>query len=349
MASKDHHHFCMPAESFPHQRTLTAWPDRASQANNKDLEGAEKDIAAISNAIVQFEPVTLLCKAQNVARAKKLVSAKVEILELDIDELWIRDTGPVYVKNSQGKLVGLDLNFNYWGKKYQGTVDSAVAASVLDTQGVERFQAPFVSEGGAIEVDGDGTMLVTASSVVNENRNPGQTKEDLARHFHRMLGVENVIWLNGIKDRDITDWHIDAMARFIAPGQVLLSRPPSTFSSSSSDRIVLDCFEEAKAVLAAAKDARGRAIQVLELDEADADLSLFDGEDRYGLVLSYLNYLLVNGGVIIPAFGDTSADHNALNTFRKLFPNRQVEQVHLSTIRRLGGGIHCATQQVPMS
>ncbi len=330
----------MPFEGSPHTQTLTAWPDSSSLSNVDDLHGAEKDIAAISSTIARFEPVTLFCKPHNVERAKQLVSNDVKIQELQVDELWIRDTGPVYVKDGEGKLVGLDLNFNYWGGKYKGTIDPAVAGSILDVQNIERIQAPFVSEGGALEVDGEGTLIVTASSVLNENRNPGQTKEDLESHFRRLLGAERVIWLEGIRDHDITDYHVDAMARFIVPGRVLMTRPPE-----SANKAVTAAFEEAKRALSAATDARGRNIQVMELDEADPHF--FDGEDKYQLVLSYLNYLLVNGGIIIPAFGDEAADRDALDLFRALFPKLLVEQIRLSTIRRLGGGIHCATQQQP--
>lgn len=329
----------MPGEWVPHQRTLTAWPDLASQKNKRDLEGAEKDIAAIANAIVAFEPVTLFCKPKNVERARKLVSPSVDIQELEVDELWIRDTGPVYVKDAAGSLVGVDLNFNYWGSKYQGTIDASVARKILENDGTKRVQAPLVAEGGAIEIDGEGTLLLTESSVVNDNRNPGATKKQLEEQLKQLLGVDKVIWVKGVKGHDITDWHIDAMARFVSPARVLLSRPPSC-----APQVVLDAFDEAKSILAAETDARGRKMQVLELGEADAEL--LEGYS-YETCLSYLNYLLVNGGVITPAFGDEAADRRALDLFEQLFPDRKVVQVNLSTLRRLGGGIHCATQQQP--
>lgn len=329
----------MPFEGSRHARTLTAWPDQASQKDSIDLEGAETDVAAIANAIVKFEPVTLLCNAKNVPRAKSLVSSQVDIQEIEVDELWIRDTGPIYVKDAQGQLVGVDFNFNYWGNKYKGTVDSKVSSLILKNNGIKRVQAPFVAEGGAIEVDGEGTLLLTESSIINDNRNPGMSKEELEAHLKAHLGIEKVIWVKGMKDLDITDWHIDAMARFASPGRVLLSRPPP-----GSDKVVVDAFNNAKSILETETDAKGRKMKVFELEEANP--SLFDGEP-YQVVLSYLNYLLVNGGVLIPVFGDKTADDRALELFKELFPDREVAQVHLSTLRRLGGGIHCATQQVP--
>lgn len=330
---------CMPGEGAPHSRVLTAWPDQASQKNELDLDGAELDVAAIANAIVRFEPVTLFCRPRNVARAKALVSPLVDIQEMKIDELWIRDTGPIYVKNREGKLVGLDVNFNYWGAKYKGTVDSTVARAILANDGIERVQAPFVTEGGAIEVDGEGTLLITESSIVNDNRNPGATKQELEQQLKAALGIQKVIWLRGIKGKKITDCHIDGTARFVSPGKALLTRPPT-----GAEKVIIQAYEDAKQVLHAETDARGRKIEVLEL--AEADPALFGG-DAYQRTLTYLNYLLVNGGVIIPEFGDDSADAAAVKMFKGLFPDRLIVPVRLNTLRRLGGGIHCATQQQP--
>ena len=329
----------MPAEGSRHRRTLTAWPDRSSQSDNNDLQGAERDVASISNAIVQFEPVTLLCRPGNVARAKKQLSPSVHIQEMEVDELWIRDTGPVYVKDAANKSVGIDFNFNCWGNKYQGKVDSNVARSILELDATERVQAPVVTEGGAIEVDGDGTLLMTESSVINDNRNPGATKQDLEQHFKALLGVQKVIWLKGLKGYDITDSHIDAAARFVSPGRILLTRPPK-----SAKPVFIDSYEDDKRVFATAQDAKGRSIEVIELEEADP--AKFDGEE-FETCLSYLNYLLVNGGLIMPQFGDEVADERAFKLMQKLFPERKVVQVRLTTLRRLGGGIHCATQQEP--
>ncbi len=332
----------MPAEGCPHRRTLTAWPDQVSQKDVEHLEGAERDVATICNAVVEFEPVTLLCKRKNIERAKALVSPKVNIQELDVDELWLRDTGPVYVKSSDGSVAGVSFNFNYWGDKYPGTGDSDVARAALDHDGTKRIQAPLVAEGGAIEVDGEGTLILTESSVINDNRNPGATTEQLESHLKTLLGVQKVIWVRGAKGLDITDWHIDALARFVAPGRILLSRPPS----GGSDAALMDIFHDAKRVLSNETDAKGRKIEVVELDEADS--SLFPDADPYETVLSYINYLVVNGGVIIPKFGDDKADETALKLFTELFPNRKVKQILLTTLRKLGGGIHCATQQQPM-
>ncbi len=329
----------MPAEWSRHRRTLTAWPDQSSQKDAEILEGAERDVAAIANAITEFEPVTMLCRPGNVARAQKLLLPSIEIQEMEVDELWLRDTGPVFVKNAEGKVLGVDFNFNYWGAKYAGTVDPTVARSVLSHDGTERVQAPLVAEGGGIEVDGEGTLLMTESSVINDNRNPGQTKEQLEEHLKILLGVQKIIWLKGLRGYDITDAHVDATARFASPGRVILNRP-----AKAAKQAFIDAWEDDKRVLAREKDAKGRSLEVIELEEADP--TPFDG-DEYETCLSYLNYLVVNGGLIMPEFGDKVADERAFALLRQLFPDRKVVQVRLNSLRRLGGGIHCATQQQP--
>lgn len=330
----------IPYEALPHSRTLTAWPDISSQESVKMLRGAELDVAAIANAIVEFEPVTLYCKPSSMSKASSMVSSKVDIQPLNVTELWMRDTGPVFARNdATGSLVGIDFNFNYWGKKYKGK-DGSVAADILKQLDVPRVKAPFVAEGGAIEVDGEGTLLLTESSVLNSNRNPGVSKAQMEGFFAQTLGVSKVLWVKGAKGKDITDWHIDAMARFVEPGKVLLSKPPA-----GSVKFVIDVYNQAKQVLDESTDAKGRKLQVLTLDEADP--ALFDDADPYSTVLSYLNYLVVNGGVIIPSFGDDKADKRAKELFQQLFPDRRVVDVRLNELRKLGGGIHCATQQVP--
>ncbi|KAJ6786201.1 hypothetical protein PWT90_04707 [Aphanocladium album] len=329
----------MPAEWSRHQRTLTAFPDQSSQKDAEILQGAERDVAAIANAIAEFEPVTLLCRSRNVARAAQLLSPSVNIQEMEVDELWLRDTGPVFVKNAAGKLLGVDFNFNYWGAKYEGTIDQSVARSVLSHDATERVRAKLVTEGGAIEVDGDGTLLMTESSIINDNRNPGMSKMQLEENLKMLLGVQKVIWLKGLKGYDITDAHVDATARFVSPGRVILNRP-----AKSANKVFIDAWEEDKRVLAEEKDAKGRSFEVIELEEADP--TKFDG-DEYEKCLSYLNYLLVNGGLIMPEFGDKTADERAFALLQRLFPDRKVVQVRLNALRKLGGGIHCATQQQP--
>jgi agmatine deiminase len=353
----------MPPEWHKHSQTLTAWPNHASIVDTEILRKARAEVSALSDAISRFEPVTLFALPEDVDEASKTVSDNVTVRPLSVSELWVRDTGPIFVHGTQnGCSTGLKLNFNYWGAKIPSTGDEAVAANVEIPEGsvIERkdeedrsvpegnaipiIDAGFTSEGGAIEVDGDGTLLATESSIVNANRNPGKSKEELEKVFSKYFGIDKVIWLVGVKGYDITDFHIDAFARFIKKGQVLLSRP-----SERADPRVIQAYKEAKETLRNATDRRGRQLEVFEVEEPyPNDLPGEHWDHLDVTVASYVNYYLPNGGLIMPRFGVGKLDDDAYELFRQRFPDREIVQVDLNTLPKLGGGIHCATQQVPM-
>lgn len=337
--------FHMPAEDAPHARTLMAWPSLYSVDDKPDaLHGSRKEVAAIANAISQFEPVTLYAPKKEVCNARDAVNGNVTVTPLDVDNLWMRDTGPVYVVSSEGELAGAEFNFNDWGDKDypDRSVDWSTAHRILKKDRTHEIETDIVVEGGALEIDGDGTLMATESSIINDNRNPGLCKEDIEKTLAETLGIQKFIWFNGVKGQDITDDHIDGLARFVAPGVVLLSRP-----AAGTSGIWLDAYEEAKRVLQSSRDARGRDFDIHEIQEAaDVDFPEQDGEDPPAL--NYVNYLVVNGGVIIPKFGDQKADHDAKTIIEELFPDRRVVQVDLHWIALTGGGIHCSTQQVPL-
>ncbi|KAG5745316.1 hypothetical protein H9Q72_008234 [Fusarium xylarioides] len=352
----------MPPEWQKHSQTLTAWPSPASIIEENILRQARAEVSALSNAISRFEPVTMFTRPEDLREASETVSDNVTVRQLAVSELWIRDTGPVFVHGTQnGCSTGLKLNFNYWGAKIPSTGDEAVAAniqipeaSVIDRKGEKDGGAPqenaipiidagFTSEGGAIEVDGDGTLLATESSIINENRNPGRLKEELEGLFEKYFGIHKVIWLTGVKGYDITDFHIDAFARFIKPGKVLLSKP-----SDRADPRVIQAFKEAKETLGNALDHRGRQLEVFKVDEPHPSDLPGENWDHFDVsVASYTNYYLPNGGLIMPRFGIGKLDDDAYALFHQHFPDREIVQVDLNILPRLGGGIHCATQQVP--
>ncbi|EWZ82191.1 hypothetical protein FOWG_13897 [Fusarium oxysporum f. sp. lycopersici MN25] len=353
----------MPPEWQKHSQTLTAWPSPASIVDEKILRQARAEVSALSNAVSRFEPVTMFARPEDVYEASATVSDNVTVRPLALNELWIRDTGPVFVHGTQnGCSTGLKLNFNYWGAKIPSSGDEAVAAnieipeaSVIDRKDEKDGSAPpgsvipiidggFTSEGGAIEVDGDGTLLATESSIVNENRNPRKSKKELEELFEKYFGIHKVIWLTGVKGYDITDFHIDAFARFIKEGQVLLSRP-----SERADPLVIQAYKEAKEILRNATDHRGRRFEVFEVEEPHPSDLPGENWDHFDVtVASYANYYLPNRGLIMPRFGVGKLDDDAYELFRQHFPDREVVQVDLNILPKLGGGIHCATQQVPM-
>ena len=330
--------YAMPAEWLPHERTFMAWP-ALTEVWGDQLPAVRQDIVHVAQAIAQYEPVVLMARPDQSDDAQQQLGDTVEVIPLPVDDLWARDTGPTFVTGPQGP-AGVDFNFNGWGNKQTHAEDSLVARNLLAKYGIRRFQASIVTEGGAIEVDGQGTLMATESSMVNPNRNPGKTRDQIESELKAMLGVTKVIWFQGVIGQDITDCHIDALARFVEPGVVALHRPgpgtPPDIWSRASD--------QALQVLSTATDAQGRSLRVVDLIEPDFDKITGTGSD---FLATYLNYYVCNGAVIMPVFGDQSADDAAASTLGDLHPGRDIVRVTINAIAAGGGGIHCSTQQQP--
>ncbi|AZM53056.1 peptidyl-arginine deiminase [Streptomyces sp. WAC 01529] len=325
----------MPDEAAPHELTYMSWPSRRIWKSY--VHAVREDIARIARTIAEFEPVTLLADERDAKAARRACGSGVEILPVPVDDLWMRDTGPSFVLGPDG-LAGVDLRFNGWGDKQEHARDGEVARRILADRGVPRVEAPIVGEGGAIEVDGAGTLLATESSLVNGNRNPGKSRDDIERALKRLFGVTRVIWVDGVRGKDITDYHIDALARFAEPGVVVMSTPPPT----APDDVWSKAYAQARETLSAAKDARGKSLDLAALPEPTRI-----GRRGPDFLASYVNYYVANGAVIMPRFGDRKADSAAASIVRELYPGRQVTQIPVDALGEGGGGIHCATQQLP--
>lgn len=327
----------MPDEGERHTRTWMAFA-ASEQIWGADLIGeVHHNLAAIATAIGRFEPVTLLANPDDVATARELVGPGVTVVESALDDLWIRDTGPTFVRGLQG-LAGVDFNFNGWGGKQQHAADAKVAATVLQHATVDRLTTELVLEGGALEVDGRGTAIITRSCVLNDNRNRGWTADRVEVELARLLGIRKLIWLPGIAGKDITDGHTDFYARFTAPGVVVAAL------DEDADSYDHEVTKEHLAILEAATDSEGRNLTVETLVAPRDIRQDFAGDD---FAAGYVNFYLCNGAVIAPEFGDQLADRAAAETLRRLFPGREVVQVAIDGIAAGGGGIHCATQQQP--
>lgn len=292
------------------------------------------DIAGIARAIAQFEPVVLLARPEEADGARRACGGSAEVLPVPVDDLWLRDTGPVFVRTEAG-LAGVDVHFNGWGDKQRHADDGAVAQRLLEHYGIPRIPAPLVTEGGALEVDGDGTALATESSIVNDNRNPGLSRQQLEERLRALLGARKVIWFPGERGADITDSHVDGLARFTAPATVLVDKPDERNSLP---------YRQVRAILAEAEDAAGRAPEVVDLPRPDPRAIGRRGDDFFA---SYINYYVANGSVIAPVFGDRAADDRAAGILREMYPGREVVGVGIDRIAEGGGGVHCATQQQP--
>jgi agmatine deiminase len=314
-----------------------AWPTR-TEVWGDDLDAVCRSYADVAKAIARFEAVHMVANPDHAARASVYCGPSVGIVAMPIDDSWMRDSGPTFVLNrKQGGVAAVDWIFNAWGGKYQPhDSDAVIAERIIEGLDIPRFVAPLVTEGGAIHTDGDGTLLVTETALLDPNRNPGKTKADIDAIFHDYLGATRVIWLPGSAYEVETNGHIDLIASFTQPGVVLADL------SDDPDDPEFDILKENWRALQLAQDARGQAVEMIPLMRPT---KLIRVGERFSA--SYMNYYLVNGGVIVPGFGDVQADAAACDVFRAAFPNREVVQVNILPIAPGGGGIHCITQQQP--
>ncbi|MEZ5876922.1 MAG: agmatine deiminase family protein [Tepidamorphaceae bacterium] len=333
--------FWMPPEWTHHTRTWMAWPCNGFVLED-DPEGAYRAWAATANTVSRFEPVTMIVPPGQTTQARGYLDGNVDTVEKPIGDSWFRDSGPTFVIGRGGGLCAVDWTFNGWGgRTFPEAVDDAlIARAVAEMAGAQRLPSKLVNEGGGIHVDGEGTLLLTESVQLNPNRNPNWSKTEVEAELHRMLGTSKAIWLTEGVVADTgargTDGHIDTLACFAAPGVVLAHGQPDKSHpdyESSAENI---------AILKASKDAKGRDLEVIVID-APADKQDADGDP---LSLSYINFYLCNGGVVMCRFNDPQ-DEVVAELFTRLFPDRRVAGVDAVRIFEGGGGVHCITQQQP--
>ncbi|WP_405498623.1 agmatine/peptidylarginine deiminase [Nocardia sp. NBC_00511] len=327
----------MPEEWRAHRRTWMAFGAAERGWTVDLLPRIREDVARIATTIARFEPVSMLVRPEEFDLARALTGPEVALVPAEMDDLWLRDSGPVFVE-ADGRRAAVDFNFNGWGDKQEHREDSRLARLVGERTGAEVLSTELVMEGGGIEVDGAGTAIITESCVLNDNRNPGWLREDVEAELARLLGISKVIWLPGIAGYDITDGHTDLYARFAEPGVVVAGR------EDDIDSYDYDVTRRHLTVLQDATDAAGRPLRV-EVIPGPRQLRADFADDEFAA--SYLNFYLCNGGVIAPEFGDDKADATAKAALAQLFPDREVVQIDIDAVAAGGGGIHCTTQQEP--
>ncbi|MET9922415.1 agmatine deiminase family protein [Streptomyces sp. NPDC006435] len=328
----------MGAEWESHARTFMSWPALES-VWDENLRYVREDIARVARAVAEYEYVVMLAGPDQQKAAQKACGRGVEVIPLAVDDLWARDTVPVFVEQD-GDVVGVDFNFNGWGNKQVHTNDAQVGRTLLAKYDIPRRTAPLVAEGGSFETDGEGTLLITESSIVNDNRNRGRSRDRIEAELKQTLGIKKVIWLAGVRGQDITDAHVDSLVRFTEPGVVLLDMAHPDTPADSWSRAA----DQAKAVLSEATDARGRPFEIVELPQPDLYEITGEGDD---FVSTYANFYIANGSVFLPEFGDRKADKRARSILQEHFPGRDIVQVRIDTIASGGGGIHCSTHDEP--
>jgi agmatine deiminase len=327
----------MPAEWAPHACTWMCWPCRPEAWGSADgLVRAKDATARVAQAIAGFESVLMAVRPEDAFEARRICEPAIEIFEVALDDSWARDIGPSFLAGP--RRAGIAWRFNSWGGKYEPYAnDREFATQILAQRHADKFSAPLVCEGGAIHLDGDGALMSTEQCLLNPNRNPGQTRQQIETTLKAYTGVERILWLPGHFSDEETDGHIDNIACFAAPGRVLLGVPPM---KSHPD---FDAVAAARRALVEARDAQGRALEIVELVQPHSMRLDWRGRP---LAASYVNFYLANGGVVMPGFDDP-ADAAARAVLADCFPDRKIVQVDVLDIVQGGGGIHCITQQEP--
>lgn len=337
----------MPAEWAPHARTWMAWPSAGYTLGDtpEQVAAARGTWAAVARAVAGFEPVTVVVDPadEEVARADlgEGTAYDISVVSAPLDDAWMRDIGPTFVLDGDGRLGAVDWVFNGWGAQSWASWgrDALVAAHVAGLAGAVLVRSPLVNEGGGIHVDGLGTVLLTQTVQLDPGRNPGLTRADVEAELARTIGATTCVWLPRGLTRDYDDFgtrgHIDIVACFAAPGVVLLHWQDDPAHPDA------EVSREAEAVLLAARDARGEPLRVVRVP---APRTLADEEGPVDW--SYLNHLVVNGGVVACTFADPR-DEEALAVLREAYPGREVVGVDARPLFDRGGGIHCITQQEP--
>ncbi len=334
----------MQEESDKHKRTWMSFVANDYIWASKQIPEVKRNLALLATTIAKYEPVSILVDSQDKDEALHLLGElnthnfPIELIDFTIDDLWFRDTAPTFVKNQDGTKGAINFNFNGWGNKQEHSYDSKVADFIATQSGAKIINSNLVLEGGSFEIDGIGTAILTESSVLNDNRNPNITKEEFEKELKLLLGLKKIIWLKGVKGKDITDAHVDFYARFTKVGTVLVSRENYT------ETYDYDITRENIEILKKSTDANGNPLEVIILDNPKTFNESFGVDD---FAPGYIGYYACNNAIIMQKFGDAGADKNAYEIIQNQFPNRTIEQIAIDGIASGGGTIHCSTQQEP--
>jgi agmatine deiminase len=334
----------MPEESELHERTWMSFVANDYIWSKKQIPEVKRNLAYIARTIAKYEPVSMLVSPNDYDEAVSLLNGlnahnyPIELIQFTTDDLWLRDTGPTFVRRSDGKKYGINFNFNGWGEKQEHSFDSKVADFITRSTDAVIETTNLTLEGGCFEIDGHGTAILTKSCVINNNRNPNMNQIDIEKKLKTLLGIKKIIWLEGVKNKDITDGHTDFYARFSKKGVVIVNR--DNYKESYDYDITRQNIE----ILEKSTDVDGNKLKVVIIDTPDII------NEKYGVddfAAGYIGYYACNNAIIMQKFGDKKADENAYNIIKKEFPNRTIEQISIDGIASGGGTIHCSTQQEP--
>ena len=330
--------YVMPAEWQEHSQTWMAWPSSGYTLGDTDADvhAARKTWAAVANAIVRFEPVTMLCEKQDFEIAASFLDESVVLIEAELNDAWMRDIGPTFVKDENGNLAGVDWIFNGWGAQGWASwnKDSKIARQINSLIGVKSLSSDLINEGGGIHVDGEGRVLLTETVQLGEGRNSHLSKQAVEAEIHAKLGTNQAIWLKRGLTRDYDEFgtrgHVDIVACFAPGGKVLVhvQEDPQHPDFEVSKEVLATFAEHPELTVVPVA-----APQILRDEEGFVDYS-------------YINHYVVNGAVILCGFDDAN-DQRAVATLQSVYPDHEIVLVDARELFARGGGIHCITQQQP--
>ena len=328
----------LPHERAPAQRIFTCWPAHPEEWPD-GLAPVRADFAGFLQALTRggsAPPLTVLAATGEAeASARQAVGRFGQVIRVSYGDVWTRDTGPVFYRE-EGRLIAAQFRFNGWGGKFEMPGDETVAARLAAEAGAELRPVDLVAEGGALEFDGDGTVLTTRSCLLNPNRNPGLSEAQVEQRLMDALGVRKVLWLDDGLVNDHTDGHVDNLARFVRPGLVLCQSPTGKDDPNAA------VYGAAARQIARMRDARGRRLQVAHIPSPGR----IDGPDGEARAASHLNYVFGADRIIVPTYGGPG-EEPALRGLRSVFRGCKIVGAPASGLLAGGGAFHCVTCHIP--
>ncbi len=329
-----------PGEWEPHEATLMSMPFQRAIYGRR-LDHAQREWAAVAVAISRFEAVRVVVPPNSSDRMRRLLGSGPDLIELEYDDGWLRDNGPIFVTGSGGTRTGLDWRFNGWGGAFDqfGQTwhkDDRLPVPLLKALGISRQAVPMILEGGSVQSDGNGTILTTEECLLNPNRNPSMDRAEIEATLLETFGARKVIWLPYGMLGDLTSGHVDGVAMWIGPGRVIAQTDPT--HAEEQERLAANL-----AVLRSSTDAGGDPLDVVEFPTLPR--GSFAGLPPASF--TYLNFAFARDGLVVPVTGDGERDREGLGTLREIVTDREIVGVPAPTINWAGGRAHCITQQLP--
>lgn len=331
-----HHGFCMPPEWASHAATWMAWPHN-DELWMGYLDAVRDEFTNFINTVAQHERIDLLVANKECeADAKSRLRGDVHFHSLEYSDVWLRDSGPIFVTNPNSESLIIDWDFNGWGEKYDYVADNQIPSHVAKFLKATAVNPGIVMEGGSLDVNGTGCLITTKQCLLSPARNPNHELSEIETCLQRYLGASKIIWLEDGLENDHTDGHVDTISRFASPGVIVSciceDRDDPNYATMQNN---LD-------ILRSSKDEEGKSFSIIELPLPRRRLEL-EGER---LAPTYANFYICNGLVVVPQYNDLN-DAKALEILRPLFPGRKVVGLPGRALITGGGSFHCVTQQQP--